>query len=37
VWAGGGIVRDSLPAAEYEEAAVKLSALLDALTGQARE
>jgi isochorismate synthase len=33
LWAGGGIVRDSQPAAEYEEAAVKLSALLDALTG----
>jgi menaquinone-specific isochorismate synthase len=34
VWAGGGIVRDSQPGAEYEEAAVKLGALLDALTGQ---
>ncbi len=33
LWAGGGIVRDSQPAAEYEEAAVKLSALLDALMG----
>ncbi|MBW2465015.1 MAG: isochorismate synthase [Deltaproteobacteria bacterium] len=35
LWAGGGIVRDSLPGAEYDEASVKLSALLDALTGPA--
>jgi len=34
LWAGGGIVRDSRPSAEYEEAAVKLGALLDALTGR---
>jgi isochorismate synthase EntC len=34
VWAGGGIVRDSKPRAEYEEAALKLTAFLDALTGR---